>query len=153
MRFRDEYDFLSNMYECNLIATLGGKVYIFSNAEALFQAQKDLSRAEEFASMNGPQAKYAGRRVFIEDIKAWNKSGRLYAMAFAIHTKFKSPILMDKLRAVKSYIAEDNDWGDTFWGVSRGSGKNMLGKMLMVVRETDNSLEALRKFVEGEIKD
>ena len=32
-------------------------------------------------------------------------------------------------------LVEGNDWGDTYWGVCKGTGKNMLGKILMEVRE------------------
>jgi predicted NAD-dependent protein-ADP-ribosyltransferase YbiA (DUF1768 family) len=32
-------------------------------------------------------------------------------------------------------LVEGNTWGDIYWGVSRGRGKNMLGKILMRVRE------------------
>ena len=32
-------------------------------------------------------------------------------------------------------LIEGNDWGDTFWGQVNGQGSNMLGVMLMLVRE------------------
>ena len=35
----------------------------------------------------------------------------------------------------KATLVEGNSWGDTFWGVCRGKGKNMLGKILMRVRK------------------
>jgi predicted NAD-dependent protein-ADP-ribosyltransferase YbiA (DUF1768 family) len=31
-------------------------------------------------------------------------------------------------------LVEGNTWGDTFWGVCKGQGENMLGKLLMQVR-------------------
>jgi predicted NAD-dependent protein-ADP-ribosyltransferase YbiA (DUF1768 family) len=31
-------------------------------------------------------------------------------------------------------LIEGNTWGDTYWGVCGGRGKNMLGKLLMEVR-------------------
>lgn len=33
-------------------------------------------------------------------------------------------------------LIEGNTWGDTTWGVCRGKGENLLGKILMAVRET-----------------
>ena len=33
------------------------------------------------------------------------------------------------------YIEETNNWGDTYWGVCNGVGKNVLGKLLMRVRK------------------
>lgn len=32
-------------------------------------------------------------------------------------------------------LVEGNTWGDTFWGVCKGKGRNELGKILMKVRE------------------
>ena len=32
-------------------------------------------------------------------------------------------------------LVEGNDWGDTYWGMCNGEGKNYLGKMLMSIRE------------------
>jgi hypothetical protein len=31
-------------------------------------------------------------------------------------------------------LIEGNTWGDTFWGVFNGTGKNILGQILMEVR-------------------
>lgn len=33
------------------------------------------------------------------------------------------------------YLEEGNSWNDIYWGVCKGRGKNMLGKILMKVRE------------------
>jgi predicted NAD-dependent protein-ADP-ribosyltransferase YbiA (DUF1768 family) len=32
-------------------------------------------------------------------------------------------------------LVEGNDWGDCFWGVCRGQGRNHLGEILMTVRD------------------
>ena len=32
-------------------------------------------------------------------------------------------------------LIEGNTWGDTYWGVCNGAGKNMLGKLLMKLRD------------------
>ena len=32
-------------------------------------------------------------------------------------------------------LIEGNTWGDTFWGVCQGKGLNVLGKLLMQVRD------------------
>lgn len=45
------------------------------------------------------------------------------------------PELKERLLATKDiFLEEDNDWGDTEWGVCNGYGKNRLGKILMLVR-------------------
>lgn len=33
------------------------------------------------------------------------------------------------------YLIEGNDWNDTFWGECNGRGRNVLGRMLMVIRD------------------
>ncbi len=52
-KFREDYYFLSNFYKCKV--TYNGITY--QNSEAAFQAQKDLSRSEEFASLCPGKAK------------------------------------------------------------------------------------------------
>ena len=50
--------------------------------------------------------------------------------------KFSDNKLKKKLLATgHAKLIEGNWWGDTFWGVCKGEGKNMLGRLLMVVRE------------------
>ena len=34
----------------------------------------------------------------------------------------------------EKYLVEGNDWGDTFWGVDGGRGRNVLGRLLMKIR-------------------
>lgn len=34
-----------------------------------------------------------------------------------------------------SYLQEEGWWGDTYWGVYNGQGENVLGKIIMEVRE------------------
>ena len=38
------------------------------------------------------------------------------------------------LETGNALLIEGNDWGDTYWGVCNGRGKNKLGKILMRVR-------------------
>ena len=35
------------------------------------------------------------------------------------------------LKLIKEDIVEDNYWNDTFWGMCKGKGNNILGKILM----------------------
>jgi hypothetical protein len=50
--------------------------------------------------------------------------------------KFTNSELRQKLLATEDAILiEGNTWGDTFWGVCKGVGKNHLGKILMAIRK------------------
>ena len=139
MRFRREYDFLSNFHPARITMEMpDGRLHTFLNAEAAFQAHKtsDTSEIEKFEGMRGGQAKRYGRKVYIRDIEKWN-SERNDIMFKVVTEKFKqNPELMQKLRDIKEPIVEDNDWGDTYWGVCNGNGENHLGKILMMVRDS-----------------
>lgn len=133
--FKNEYEFLSNFYECFIM--YNGITY--RNVEAAYQAQKCPERASEFSKLSGAEAKKLGRTVSIradwEDIK-------LKIMKKLIYLKFElNPALKEKLLATKDkYIEEGNWWGDTYWGVCTNKkynhiGENHLGKIIMETRQ------------------
>ena len=129
--FRDEYFFLSNFYECPV--TFGGITY--QNNEAAFQAQKTLEPAmrERFAGMNPTSAKHAGRRVSLRADWEEVKADLMYQICRA---KFSQhPDLAQKLLATgDEMLIEGNNWGDRTWGMVNGKGKNLLGQILMRIR-------------------
>ena len=145
MNFRDKFWFLSNMYPTPVKLNLDGKDYTFNNAEAAFQAQKDISRANEFVGLDGVSAKRLGRQVSMRP--DWN-TYRDTAMQNALNAKFSNADLMMMLKNVEGLIQEDNTWNDTYWGVSNGVGQNKLGQMLMNIRDSNNSnpLEDVKRF-------
>lgn len=128
MKFRNEYNFLSNMYECPIVYH-GIK---YRCAEAAFQAQKDLSRFNEFIPLSGPEAKYLGKKVKLRP--DWNEV-KLNIMYNIVRNKFKqNPELAQRLKNISGPITEENTWNDTFWGVCNGTGNNYLGKILTKIR-------------------
>ena len=135
MRFRNEYWFLSNMYPCSIWyeGALDGK-YIFRSVETIFQMMKcdDDNEKEGFELLNGFEAKKRGRRVKLRD--DWNEI-KLDVMRDILEVKFSIPDLKNKLMRVNDEIVEDNNWGDRYWGRCNGIGKNMLGKLLMEIRD------------------
>jgi len=129
--FKDEYEFLSNFYECS-IPYLG---LTFRNAEAAFQAAKTINAEErkEFVSLSASQAKRKGRRVELRS--DWEQM-KITVMREVLGIKFLDPELSSKLLATgNEELIEGNTWNDRFWGVCRGSGRNVLGKLLMEIRE------------------
>lgn len=145
MRFVDKYDFLSNFYICPVSINIGSKTLTFRNSEAAFQAQKNFELADKFCYLTGYEAKKYGKQIPLTT-ENWDVY-RLTAMAKALHAKFNSSKLLNKLKEITEEIVEDNYWNDFYWGVCKGKGQNMLGKMLMVVRDSNNSLTALNEFV------
>lgn len=57
-------------------------------------------------------------------------------MQTLVYLKFvKNKELRDLLLATEpEHLEEGNTWGDTFWGVCKGEGKNLLGRILMDIR-------------------
>ena len=67
--------------------------------------------------------------------KDWDER-RMEVMANLLLQKYRNPDLRDRLKGTgNKYLVEGNSWGDTLWGVSDGKGRNMLGQMLMIIRE------------------
>lgn len=60
--------------------------------------------------------------------------------------KFSNRLFKIQLLDTKDkYLEETNYWGDTFWGVSGNKGNNILGKLLMKVRENYKIIEQSKK--------
>ena len=135
MRFRNEYWFLSNMYPCSILyeGALDGK-YIFRSVETIFQMMKcdDDNEKKGFELLNGFEAKKRGRRVKLRS--DWHEV-KVSVMREILEHKFELPELINKLKEIKGEIVEDNHWGDRYWGRCNGTGKNMLGKLLMEIRD------------------
>lgn len=129
MKFRDDYWFLSNMYVSPI--TYKGIKYLC--VEGAFQAQKCPERALEFTHLRGFEAKKLGKTVKLR--KDW-EDVRVPIMLELLEIKFSKPELQKKLIDTGDIeLIEDNEWRDTFWGKYHGKGINMLGRLLMIVRD------------------
>ena len=128
-KFEGEYAFLSNFYDCPVNYGL-----TYRNCEAAFQAMKDPNRCTEFVDLHASRAKALGRKVRLrsdwEEIKDT-------VMLDILRAKFDTnPDLKEKLLATgDEFLVEGNTWGDTYWGVCNGKGRNHLGHLLMQVRD------------------
>jgi predicted NAD-dependent protein-ADP-ribosyltransferase YbiA (DUF1768 family) len=69
------------------------------------------------------------------DTAAW-EIRKVSTMRAVVWAKFsQNPELATKLLATGSrYLEETNWWGDKIWGVYRGEGQNLLGKIIMEAR-------------------
>ena len=131
--FENEYEFLSNFYECAV--TFEGLIY--GSSEAAFQAQKTSEHTDRriFTMLKPGEAKRAGYKAKLRP--DWEEV-KVSVMNEILRAKFtQNPDLSDKLLATKqALLVEGNDWEDTFWGfdVNLGYGRNMLGQLLMKIR-------------------
>ncbi len=131
--FFGEYRWLSNFWPAPV------KMYglEYPTVEHAYQAAKTLDEEErEFIRLQSTpgKAKRAGKTITVREDWETFKVG---AMKILLERKFSIPHLKEKLLATgDALLVEENDWGDTFWGECRGTGQNILGKLLMEIRES-----------------
>ena len=131
--FDGEYAFLSNFYP----SFITDEDYItYPTVEHYFQAMKTLDTGVRFyiAIQATPgQAKRLGRRLDLRPDWEFIKDS---IMEEALRMKFSNPKLRKALlNTGDEYLEEGNTWGDQYWGVCNGVGKNKLGKLLMKIRQ------------------
>lgn len=138
-RFDGKYFFLSNFSASPFKDECGD---FFPTVEHYFQAQKatDLYDFELIRKAKTPGlAKKYGRQIKLapdwENVKE-------QVMLDGLRYKFAIPELRDKLLATgNQYLEEGNSWHDNYWGdcdcprCKDIMGRNMLGQLLMQVRE------------------
>jgi hypothetical protein len=132
--FYGENRFLSNFYPSPF--ELNGKKY--DTVEHFFQASKAINEDDHEYVRTAPtpgMAKHRGKRIQCSE--DW-ESRRVIVMLDGLIAKFEqNELLAEKLMDTDTgELVEVNDWGDTFWGVSRGVGDNNLGRLLMFIRST-----------------
>lgn len=130
--FKGPYRFLSNFYPAEV--ELDGVKY--PSVEHAYQARKTNVRVEREIILNAKkasQAKALGQSV--TKIEEWDEI-KVDVMKELIRKKFYNKVLRAELLDTgDAELSEGNWWNDTFWGVCKGRGKNMLGKILMEVRK------------------
>ena len=146
-QFQGQFRWLSNFWFCDIIFE-GIK---YPTVEHAYQAAKydkllishiDIDGNKVYVrdlirqSQKPGEAKKLGKKFkFRED---WEQV-KVSIMKDLLREKFKNPYLREKLIATKDWTLEEgNHWHDTFWGIyppGSGDGQNMLGKLIMEVRE------------------
>lgn len=130
--FTGEYYFLSNFSDS--VFVYDGIQY--QNAESAFQAQKCEIKTDrkKFSDLNSTEAKKLGRKVSLR--KDW-EAIKVDQMRQIVSEKFRQNLdLKEKLINTRdAYLEEGNTWGDRIWGTVDGRGANLLGQILMTLRE------------------
>ena len=146
--FDGEYQYLSNFSKHGFFDAYGQ--YWHTN-EHYFQAMKgDNSPAAKtmvqtiLKTPSPGKAKRLGRLINMRD--DWDDI-RVQVMAYGLLMKFNSnPDIKASLINTSGYtLIEGNTWNDLFWGVDikTGTGKNHLGRLLMILRT---------EFISGHLK-
>lgn len=138
-RFEDKYFFLSNFYP-SLMVYEGYKVQTAEHAFQLAKTTHNEERSKVASESRPGGAKRRGRQLTLrpdwEDIK-------VDVMREVLQEKFSHPELKNKLLDTgDATLVEGNTWHDNFWGdcvcekCKVIPGRNMLGKLLMELRES-----------------
>ena len=138
-RFDGDNRFLSNFFSSPMTFTIPHLSYTISvpTSEHAYQASKatNLNDALFIArQITAGKSKRVGRQI--KQYRNWDNV-KFQIMLDVVRNKFsQNPNLAKKLLATGNVVLiEGNTWGDTIWGVCDGEGQNLLGKILMQVRE------------------
>ncbi len=133
--FYGQYEFLSNFY-CWPIVWKG---MVLPSAEHVYQSEKttdDSEREAIYCSITPAKAKHFGSPKKLKHLKPDWSTIKETVMLEVLRAKFSDPELKTLLlKTDNERLIEKNWWGDTYWGVYNGYGKNRLGELLMKVRE------------------
>lgn len=131
--------FLSNFWS----VAIAFEGHTYRTVEHAFQAAKTLDEEERTRirnEANAAGAKHRGKHV---DLRADWEEIKVDVMRELLRQKFGTdPLRSRLLRTGKAVLIEGNWWGDRFWGVCEGKGQNMLGQLLMEIR---NELRAQKE--------
>lgn len=131
--FFGDYRWLSNFWKVDVEY----EGYVYPSVEHAYQAAKSTDHRVRQRlcdpNISPGQAKRMGRtftlRTDWEDVK-------VDIMEQLLRSKFQDESLREKLLATGDLeIVEENTWNDTFWGICKGYGQNMLGKLIMLARK------------------
>ena len=132
--FTGAYRFLSNFYNSPFTDK---RERIWPTVEHYYQAHKTPIR-EEFRAIRSAktpdEAKRLGNKCKLRD--DWNIV-RVLVMRVALRYKFwqNTPLRVKLIETYPRELIEGNTWGDTYWGVCKGVGENMLGFLLTQIRD------------------
>jgi len=135
----EPHGFLSNFERTPIV--IGSVLY--QTNEHYYQSQKAINDTIRAYIMNAPNATIAmvlGRELehnkyLKKHCKPNWEEIKLNIMLNGLRHKFKNLELREKLLATGNAILHENNPEDFYWAIADGTGKSMLGKLLMQVRE------------------
>lgn len=147
--FFGPYRFLSNFEYADI--WMEGAVY--PTTEHAYQAAKTLNEDERelIRTCGAPKfAKRYGSQVKMR--RDWDSVKVAYMYLVNTQKYQHAHLRMKLLDTADAYLEETNTWGDTFWGVCNGVGRNELGKLLMQIRdEIKQLIQAPVTYTNGKV--
>ncbi|MCU0438080.1 MAG: NADAR family protein [Raineya sp.] len=134
--FFGKYFFLSNGKKCEIQDEENPNI-IYQYSENAYQASKfeDINIRQRFQNIDFKDAIHLAWELKSHIRMDW-ESIKTLKMKLILTKKFQNPTLKILLQETQNkYLEETNHWKDIFWGVCNGIGENMLGKILMKIRQ------------------
>lgn len=138
---------LSNFYPCTIVLDINGTNYTFQNAEAAFQAGKDTNNSSMIIKFTQAQTGNAAFQLSknIKPQSSWFSGNdvlggydgqRVDWMYKVLKAKFSQnqQLLQWLLATGTTSLIEDDSSHPGDWGWGLGTGKNLLGRLLMKIR-------------------
>lgn len=132
--FQGDYRWLSNFWP----AEVEYEGLTYPTVEHAYQAAKFAAESglrQEIRGHPSPGRAKRTARTFVDLMLPDYGERKVEVMEALLRQKFSLPHLRALLEATgDEEIVEGNTWGDVFWGVCKGKGKNHLGQLLMKIR-------------------
>ena len=131
--FSGYYSFLSNFCQ----SKIEDGDFVFDTVEHAYQAAKAITEEDfNFVRNSKTPAEAKNRGRLIECRSDWDEV-KDEVMLYYVRLKFQQNLDLKQKLLDTGYkkLIEGNTWGDSYWGVFKGKGKNQLGLTLMKVRE------------------
>lgn len=140
------FGFMSNFYMSPFIAPFAGGMVLFRSVEHYYQVHKTKNkqfRAKILNAPDGSKAKYWGSAKAGCPIEDGFDARREKIMRQGLRYKFaQNPALRFLLDSTSKYkLVEDAPWDDFFGTGKDGKGKNVMGRLLEELRDTNYDIE------------
>ena len=138
--FFGKYFFLSNGKKCEIRDEEYPNI-MYQYSENAYQASKfeSINIRQQFQNINFKDAIHLAWELKNHIRMDW-ESVKIQKMKLILIQKFQNPTLRILLQETQNkYLEETNHWEDSFWGVCNGVGENMLGKILMEIRQENRN--------------
>lgn len=137
----EPYGFLSNFWRQNQFITINGKGKTFLTNEHFYQSMKAKRTVVADWIASAPTAKLAmivGQSLPQDEIVDQWDSIKLHIMKVGLRAKFTDKNLALLLKWTGNATLMEDSPIDMFWGGALPGSKNMLGKLLMEIRNEIN---------------
>ncbi|MCX5689066.1 MAG: NADAR family protein [Planctomycetota bacterium] len=132
--FVGDHAFLSNFHRDSFSDESGRTYPTLEHAYQAAKATNQFDRERILMASTPLKAKQLG--ASITTAPDWHER-RVAVMDHFLRRKFAPGTQMAAklLATADAHLAEGNNWGDTFWGTVNGEGQNVLGVLLMRIRD------------------